>query len=450
MTSEPEFSVAIPAWGSSAYISDALGTLMQLEDPNLEVIVSVDPGSPDRDETLALLHGISGGFFQIIEPSNPLSMAEHYEWCIANMRGRWVTILGADDGLLPWGLQLVRNVLRAEPNADALMFRRCYYFWPGVEQEYGDTRVAASSENTVRVIDGSRAFQRALMGGGEHFDLPQIYTNNFVRNDVIARIREASNDRVLHERNPDVYSGVAVAHFATRIIRCEIPAFWTGTSPSSMGLKQTRAIVGDSAVSLQSVRADFVEKSNSSGHVVAPEVGDELWLVAQDSPTYLLSAYLQFLVATGGMGSLRAQRALRLAFSATLGRVDNWSPKRGLGSASPERKQAVRDLLRERASANGLLWAGIVISSLTIQKGLRARLLLQRASRRSARVLARVKPRVNYGAVRVTDPRSLQRLSDANAFIKSKRETLLPGGIEMERVESLKHLLKRFITAGTR
>ena len=432
MGSDPLISIAIPAWGSSPYIAYALQTIAQVDNRQIEVIVSVDPGSPDRSETLELLQQINGIPFRLIEPSESLSMAGHYEWCLSHTYGRWVTLLGADDGLLPWSFSLVRNVLEAEPDADALMFRRCYYFWPGVAEMYGNTRVAASSNNAFRSIDGKKAIEDALKGRLEHYDLPQIYTNNFVRSDVIDRIRSASGGKIFHERNPDVYSGVAVSHYATRIIRCEVPAFWTGTSPSSMGLKQTQAVVSHHSDAMKSVMSDFVEKSDASGYSVAAEVGGELWLLARKSEIYVLSAYLRFRSVTNVSGTVSTPRALRLAFAAALGRFDR-TRFRVSSSSRKRQNSALRVALRRQASLNGLNWAFIMLSAVPVWLSSRAREIRGFAGRRAVRLSSLLRLRSTQGAVRVSDPSSLNTLTDANVYILSVQRTLLPAGIALRK-----------------
>jgi hypothetical protein len=320
--SGPSFSVAIPAWGSAPYVADAIDTIAMTQEPDVEVVVSVDPGSPDFRETLLVLENVSNLSFRVVQPPRPLSMAEHYEWCLKQVSGDFITILGADDGVMPWAFRLARRLLSEVPEAQALCFRRAYYFWPGVEWEYNNSRANVTSADSWSRVHGQSQFRRILRGQGEHFDLPQVYTNNFVRRDVIDLIRRTSAGLFYHERNPDVYSGVAVAHFADHIIRCETPAFWTGTSPSSMGLKQREAIVGRSESAMQSVQSDFVDRSAESGHEVAVEVGNDLWLTAQDSPIYVLSAFLRFRRVVGPLqSSCHPRRATVVAFSAAIARA---------------------------------------------------------------------------------------------------------------------------------
>lgn len=444
MTSNPLISIAIPAWGSSPYVADALKTIARTDSEQIEVIVSVDPGSPDRRETLELLRKIDDIPFRLVEPGEPLSMAGHYEWCLSQMRGRWVTILGADDGLLPWSLSLLRELLKVEPDADALMFRRCYYFWPGVEDLYGTTRVAASSTNVFHSIDGIQAVLGALKGHLKHFDLPQIYTNNFIRSDVIERIRGASGGQVFHERNPDVYSGVAVAHYATRIVRCEVPAFWTGTSPSSMGLKQRRAVIDNHPDAMTSVRADFVERSDAFGHSVAPEVGGELWLLAQKSEIYVLSAYLRFVSVTRGQGSVPTSRALLLAFAAALGRFE-YTRRQGSSIFRRQQVRTLRSLLRRQASPNGIKWASVLLLAVPVWLSSRARTILSLAGRRAAPLFGLLHPRSTLGIIRISDLTPLNTLSVANDYVLSMQQTLLPVGIVLHKRRRVVRNLKDFI-----
>lgn len=424
------FSVAVPCWGSSRYVADALQTLSALADQDLEIVVSVDPGSPDYEETHTALRTVRGLSFNVIEPECPLSMAEHYEWCLRNVSGRWVTILGADDGMLPWGLSLVRRVLAVVPDADALMFRRAYYFWPGVESVYGETRISLTTEASIRTVDGEKALRRVLRGHGEHFDLPQIYTNNFVRSDVIGRIRDASEGRVFHERNPDVYSGVAVSHFAQNIIRCEVPAFWTGTSPSSMGLKQRQAIVYGLDEARDAVQVHFVDKSNTTGHGVATEIGDELWLMAQDSPMYVLSAYLRFCDVVRPVARQIAERQrralIRSAFAATLVRASRDSRPAADGS----RRRVLRHAIRHRARALGISWERILLrmgwAAFVSLLGLAAS-----AARKTAQLVFPRPRELPRGKLRITGRDRMTSLFDANVYVAAHAATALPAGLSL-------------------
>lgn len=354
-------------------------------------------------------------------------MAEHYEWCIKRLSGLWLTVLGADDGLLPWGFHVARRMVELAPAAEALMFRRAYYFWPGVEAQYGDSRISLSIEGSWRNVDGAQAVQRVLRGRGEHFDLPQIYTNNFVKRDVVERVGARSQGKIICERNPDVYSGVAVAHLARTIVRCEVPAFWTGTSPSSMGLKQRQAVVDADKDSAKSVKVDFAEKSDRSGHPVALEVGHDLWLAAQSSPIYVLSAYLQFLRAIGEDSTVSSRRAVRNAFTATLKRSRSWRPERN--DALGNRKKYVASLIAKQAPLCGLRPLHLHLMSHVPRRrknNHRVPGLVSRLLNRSASAVMVYPP--HRAKLRVTTGQGVRRLTDASRLVQKHASELFPRG----------------------
>lgn len=408
-TDAPLLSVAIPAWNSSPYIIDALTTLGKQRTEHLETIVSVDPGAPDRSETLELLHANAHlTTFRVIEPPEPLSMAAHYEWCLRHLSGQYVTILGADDGMMPWGLELTFRLLQRYPTAEALMFRRAYYFWPGVEAEYGAACANVAIEATAKVVNGTDMLDSVFMNRRHHFDLPQIYTNNFVHRDVVDRIRLASGGRVYHEQNPDVYSGVAVAHFATTIIRCEVPAFWTGTSPSSMGLLQSRARDGDK-LSVQSVTSQFVHKSDASQHSIAPQIGNDLWLAARASASYCASADLRMRQAIGAnLPPHELKSMLRKAFAGTLA---TWLPRlaRPWRTAQFQKSKRVYRLVKRQARSNDIVWISVVALAARITFPMAVRRV--RAAAQRARFSKQKRSRFK---VMRTDQNDFRRLRDVH------------------------------------
>ena len=421
----PQFSIAIPAWGSSRYVADALATIGEISDLDLEIVVSVDPGSPDLVETLQAIESSHCHGVRIVQPPKPLSMSEHYEWCLDQLNGEFVTILGADDGVLPWCLELTRKICARYPNADAITFRRAYYFWPGVEVEYGPTRIQISSKNVVKRQSGMKLLSKALAGRVEHFDLPQVYTNNFVRLEVIQKIRAASGGRFYFERNPDVYSGVMVARFAKEIVRCEIPAFWTGTSPSSMGLLQQRAVVRNDAVAQRSVADDFIGKSSLSGHPVAREVGDELWIAAQDSPIYVASAYLRSLDASGaGKVGPGRRSAITWAVLASQRRLMS------AGRLARDASDPLWQLTQQRLESTETPWICLSARRLSLSAP-RNWSPLRRLKKRAISLLRRF--RIDLGPssakIRESNPQDYSRLLEANEYIKSYYRDIVPDRI---------------------
>lgn len=280
------YSVLVPARNGARYIGHAIRSVLDQDRPDVELIVSVDRST---DGTLDVVREFEDPRLTILEPPRPLSMAGHYEWCLDHARGRWLTILGQDDAVMPYFFEAADDVLDRWPGAQAVSSRRAYYFWPGCEPLYGRDVVVYVPGAEERMMSSSLQLLRALAGISQHFDLPQIYTNNLVRAELVERITKLSGGRFYHEMTPDVYSGVAISLATSRFLRVELPLFWTGTSPESTGF----------AISMQSsspvrtedleVRGHF-ERARADALGIAEEVGEGLWHAGESSILYVLSA----------------------------------------------------------------------------------------------------------------------------------------------------------------
>jgi hypothetical protein len=377
---------------------------------NLEIIVSINRGCSDEKESLKIAQGFDDARVKVIRPPEELPMGAHYEWCIEHMTGDWGTILGADDGLLPWATELARGLIKAHPSVDALMFRRAYFFWPGVEDVYGNSVMSFSADAQVREVMGHHQLSRALDGRLQHYDLPQLYTNNFVRLEVVRSIRERQG-RFYLEPTPDVYSGVAVSLAASRLLRCETPAFWTGTSAASTGLSISKYARSESTAS----RHPHLLNSERYGMTVAPEIGEDLWFAAQSSPIYVASAFLRWSHSNGISQDTHIHswhKALKVAYVRSFGRLQRMRPG-----------QDIRILIRNRLEAQGCVGLGLFwgLSATTL------RLVFNFLTTFSLRVLGRLARRLpGKSAPRLysQNREQFRRLSDAQSVVRAFGEEL--------------------------
>lgn len=279
-------SIAIPSKNGRDYLAYAIRSVLAQPISDLELIVSVDGDSALSEQ---LTEQFNDPRIKVIQPPASLSMAAHYEWCISHMSGEWQTILGQDDGLLPDFSKTLEQVLPFLEGELAVSFKRAYYFWPGCDELYGDKSIEVSGSDKIFKVDSTKMLQNNLKGTNQHYDLPQLYTNNLIHKSVIEEIKSKSNGIFYHELTPDVYSGVAIALELSSWLRVEHPAFWTGTSPSSAGMsiaKSNRDFSSDQSI----IASGHIRSAELGGYSFSPLVGKDLWLASNVSPIMALSA----------------------------------------------------------------------------------------------------------------------------------------------------------------
>lgn len=215
------------------YLIHAINSVLQSPNNNFELVISINHSSDNTEESLKIIDDTR---IRFIRPKEKLSMAAHYEWCIENARGEWITILGDDDGIMPDFFSYCDYLTNKWEDVKVFSFKRAYFFWPDSEDVFGDTilHYFANFEEKIR----SCKFDLFLVLAGlrEHYELPQLYTNNLVKKSLIDSIKKKSLGKFYHEVTPDVYSGVAISLSTYSYLKVGKPLFWTGSSPKSMGV----------------------------------------------------------------------------------------------------------------------------------------------------------------------------------------------------------------------
>ena len=401
---EPKYSILIPTRNGAPYVISAVRSVLDLNYPSCEVVVSVNHSN---DNTIELLKTLNDSRLRVITPPCPLSMAGHYEWGLRQLRGQWLTILGDDDAVMPYFFEEVDSILEKNKdiNIEAISSRRAYYFWPGCEQKYGNTVISYKATERVSLIKSSWALFSVFAGCREHYDLPQIYTNNIVKKAVVDRIRQASNEKFYHELTPDVYSGVVVALSIDKYLRTEKPLFWTGTSLKSIGL----SIADKPADKLPSRAKEHFAMSQEDGLGISKNVSSELWHGALSSPIYAFSAFCS--VPNLPEKWHKRKKLIRyLVYSDLLLLAVGLSATKSIGKTNIGlAKLTISDIV-----ANDLrVWMfAFTVPSIAILK------VVAIATRVVIKGLDRLRG-CNYIAIKLPDSRSSQSILDASVILKS-------------------------------
>lgn len=289
----PSIGIAVPVKNGARYIWSAVNTLRASENQNLRVLVSVD-----HDEALVALlrEAIPDPRFSFRSVKYPLSMAGHYEELLNSLDAEWLTVLGQDDGIARnFDVESSRAISTAETQGiDAISFRRGYFNWQDGASDRLGYIVKFASYGSARVVNSAVRLELALYGLLSHFDLPQAYTNNLIRRNLLQLIQRNLNGRLIHEPIPDTFLGVAVACHTTHYLRWPSPAFWTGTSVVSAGHRPKSESWSEGRPDIPSHIALALTEGRDFG------VGALAWERAQSSPLMVYSALQVVTALTGG------------------------------------------------------------------------------------------------------------------------------------------------------
>lgn len=261
----------------------ALNSLASSRNPNLRVLVSVD-GDPNLVEVL------KGAFpderFTVAEAPQFLSMAGHYEYLITKFTSDWFTILGQDDAITSRFDVVTSRAIEVADSAGikAISFRRAYFNWQDGTSRSAGYVAKYADFGKPKYLNSSKALRQARSGFISHFDLPQVYTNNLVHRSTLEALRSQLQPITILEPIPDTFLGVAIAMQLPTYLKWPTPAFWTGTSQSSVGPRKNNHEWKTNSRAIPEHITLAIEEGRYFG------VGLILWEKSQSSPTMVFSA----------------------------------------------------------------------------------------------------------------------------------------------------------------
>jgi len=118
-----DLTIAIPYYRGLAYLRETIESVQRQRDPDWQLWVSDDSGGDEDAE--ALVAGFADDRIRYCRNAQSLGMAGNWNACLdlaaaEEPRTDWVTILHADDRLLPDYVALMRRLSREHPEATAL------------------------------------------------------------------------------------------------------------------------------------------------------------------------------------------------------------------------------------------------------------------------------------------------------------------------------------------
>ena len=231
----PQFSVCIPAYRNPATLEACLRTVLDQPGDDYEIVVSDDQGPPGIRALVERL--AQPDRIRYLRTPQRLGLRGNFEHCVTHSRGRYVTILGDDDGLCRNALDVARTLL-ASAQPDVFFWFPHIYWWPDallphkrwmvyVRAYAKKARLVNAREYVDRFYDDPRnlwLFER----------LPSIY-NGFVCRDLLERIRHRIGG-YFYDEVADVSSGIVNGIMATSAALVERPLSIRGLSGSSSGV----------------------------------------------------------------------------------------------------------------------------------------------------------------------------------------------------------------------
>jgi hypothetical protein len=238
--SQPRYTVIIPTRNRSEYLEAAILTSLGQESDDFELVVS---DNHSEDGTAEMLSALKDRRLRVIRPPRPLAMVQHFEWVLRQAKGEWITVIGDDDGLMPFFFEFADALTRGPASDfDAIYGPKPSYQWPGLETLYGRNVIRFDAHSGRETELSSEVMDRVSYGDDSYFGHAQFYTGTLFRRSLLERIRARQTEgRIYHSFTPDASSVVATLLNTDKILKVGLPFAWGGSSPKSTGAQATRA-----------------------------------------------------------------------------------------------------------------------------------------------------------------------------------------------------------------
>jgi glycosyltransferase involved in cell wall biosynthesis len=258
----PRFSVVIPTRERADTLQHTLRTCLEQDFDDYEVIVCDNCSSP---ATRGVVEASRSQRVRYFRSDRPLAMSASWELAVSRARGEYVTVLGDDDGLMPYALRELDALARRHGSA-AIHWHRGLYTWPTMAVAADANLLRLPLDRWVAEHDGRARIASAIRFETVPDTLPMIY-NAVIRRDLIERHRLEAGP-LFPNLYPDVYSGFAFAYLAGKYLSVGIPMNLAGLSGKSNGVSFLQIREENP------IRAEFLRLHAEAGFAPHPTVPD--------------------------------------------------------------------------------------------------------------------------------------------------------------------------------
>ncbi|WP_019877479.1 glycosyltransferase family 2 protein [Sporichthya polymorpha] len=262
-SSRPLFSVVIPTRERAETLRSTLQTCLAQDFDDYEIVVCDNHSSPATRE---VVDQADSPRIRYLRTDRPLAMSANWEYALSETRGDYLTVVGDDDGLMPYALRELAILIERYSRPSAVTWRRGIYTWPTMAVPEDANYLHIPLGRTLREISGKEAIADVIAFRTGADLLPMIYSA-VVRRDLVEDLRERVG-RVFPTIYPDVYSGFALAWLSGTYLSSGVPMGIAGLGGQSNGVATLR-VSGDNAI------ADEFASLNAEFDIVAhPRVPD--------------------------------------------------------------------------------------------------------------------------------------------------------------------------------
>lgn len=228
----PLISICVATRNRAAYLKHCLGTILNQDFLDYEIVVSENSDPEDRIKAKAVIDEIGSSRIRYFEQPSPVSMTANFETAVGLACGEYCMCLGDDDGLVEGGLAYVADILRSE-KPSVVKCPLAFYFWPG-SAAFPLSLVNVPMNRALNSVVSSSLLAKVARCEMPYIHLPMIYYG-LIKRTLIERIVSAQGSFFADSTSIDMYSGMTVAALTKSFLVLDRPFCIAGLSSQSNG-----------------------------------------------------------------------------------------------------------------------------------------------------------------------------------------------------------------------
>ena len=232
-----QLTIIIPTKNRYLYLESCLKSI-SVNYNRAEVGIMITDNSDVRQEIKAMKL-FSNLNYSYIE--KPISQVENFELALEKSMGKFVTMIGDDDGISDLLVDVAEYMERNKINA--LNSSHVNYYWPDVVSKnminnFSGKVFLDEYKFQISKIDANIEREKCLlMGGTSLCNMPKMYYG-IIKKEILEKVK-ADTGYYFPGPSPDMANAFSVSHYANNFVSFDAPLFIAGNSAKSaagMGL----------------------------------------------------------------------------------------------------------------------------------------------------------------------------------------------------------------------
>lgn len=282
----PDISFLIPTKNRAELCKSCVNTIVQSGVINYEIVISDNCSEQSYDD---LITGPVSKNINYQRLATPVSVTQNWELALKRSRGKYVLMLGDDDGLSPSFGSVFKKINNDSQKADIYYLSGLHYCYPnvmpGVESGYGARVFSPLLDETtgdINSIDLNTAKEYSLNA----LNLRHHYNFNaqhfLLSRKLIQRVSKKFGS-IYKSPYPDFYSAIVLFNQASSVSIIKEPTVIIGISPKSFGAYYFSGKAEDGFKFLDNKKIDIEFKPWLTNVMCPGDFNNTNWLIAAET-----------------------------------------------------------------------------------------------------------------------------------------------------------------------